>query len=110
MLESYDGGEVRSPEWTLLSAESTFSELLSTIIVLPISQYQAAQTIWSPDDVFRAGECFLIWLHEVRHRGTFSVISLAFARLVEAVKSVDNLRDLREVWLDVWSYPRFYRS
>ncbi len=77
------------------------SDLLAMIFVLPLSTAGSARIIWNKDEVDKAGQFFLTLLHEVRHRGTFSKIALAFARLVDAVKSVEGLADLRRVWLDV---------
>ena len=51
----------------------------------------------------QAGHFFLTWLHEIRHRGTFSKISLAFSRLVETSKAIESLIGLHRAWLDVSS-------
>ncbi|WVQ66397.1 uncharacterized protein L199_004577 [Kwoniella botswanensis] len=74
-------------------------ELLATIIYLPITQSGVSQTIWTKDEINIAGECFLTWMHEIKHRGTFSKIAIAFAQLVEAVRPIPELRDLCEEWL-----------
>lgn len=46
-----------------------------------------------------AGLTFLTWMHEVRHRGTFSKIAPALGLVVEAVKKHPEVRDLVDVWL-----------
>ncbi|KAK8849592.1 hypothetical protein IAR55_004927 [Kwoniella newhampshirensis] len=75
-------------------------ELLDTIITLPISQHVGNQTVWTKEEVNQAGRSFLTWLHEIRHRGTFSKIALAFAHLVEVIRPNESLRDLCDGWLD----------
>ncbi len=82
-------------------ADTRISELLSAIFLLPLAQCESKQTIWSREEVDQAGRCFLTWLNEVRHRGTFSKIALAFAKVVDAVRSVEGVTQLREAWLDV---------
>ncbi|WWC92899.1 uncharacterized protein L201_007861 [Kwoniella dendrophila CBS 6074] len=74
-------------------------ELLATIVSLPINQSGASQTVWTKEGIDTAGQCFLTWMHEIRHRGTFSKIATAFAQLVEAVRPIPNLRGLCEEWL-----------
>ncbi|WWC73595.1 uncharacterized protein I206_107567 [Kwoniella pini CBS 10737] len=73
-------------------------ELLATIISSPITR-SFNQVIWSKDDINRAGQSFLTWMHEIRHRGTFSKIANAFAVLIEAVRPVPGLRTLCDEWL-----------
>ncbi|WVO13844.1 hypothetical protein L204_101467 [Cryptococcus depauperatus] len=81
-------------------ATMTAGELLATLISLPIFQAGASQIIWSINDVDSAGQTFLVWLHEIRHRGTFSKISTAFAQLVETVRSVEEMKCLCREWLE----------
>lgn len=57
--------------------------------------------MWTLQDVDMAGQSFLTWLHEIRHRGTFSHISNAFSRLVEIVKRDSSLKPLCYSWLKV---------
>jgi hypothetical protein len=61
--------------------------------------------IWSREDIDLAGHRFLTWMHEVRHRGTFTKLATAFANLVQAIKRVEALRDLCTSWLDVSHLP-----
>ena len=75
-------------------------ELLSVLFALPIKQAGDLQSIWTRDDVDQAGIRFLVWMHEIRHRGTFSKIALAFTELVNAVKSVPMLAPLCRQWLE----------
>ncbi|WWC65932.1 uncharacterized protein I303_108554 [Kwoniella dejecticola CBS 10117] len=98
-----DDGEGEEMDHTgLLSgcwrATRNAGELLATIVSLPITQ-SASQTIWSKENVDRAGQLFLIWMHEIRHRGTFSKIASAFAQLIDAVRPVPELRSLCDEWL-----------
>ncbi|WVQ79286.1 hypothetical protein IAT38_001382 [Cryptococcus sp. DSM 104549] len=78
-------------------ATMTAGELLATIITLPI--VQRVPDMWTREEVDSAGQCFLVWLHEIRHRGTFSKIAGAFAQLVDAVRGVPTLEGLCEQWL-----------
>lgn len=73
------------------------SELLSVIITLPL---HGQQSVWSVDEIRRAGFCFLTWLHEIRHRGTFSRIAPALASVCEAAKVRPELQDLVTEWLE----------
>lgn len=73
------------------------AELLAVIIALPLSH---DQSIWTKDEIRRAGYSFLTWLHEIRHRGTFSRIAPALASVREAVKHRAQLCDLVSEWLD----------
>ena len=57
--------------------------------------------MWTMQEVDLAGKRFLVWMHEIRHRGTFSKIAVAFTDLVEAVKGVENLKPLCDTWLQV---------
>lgn len=76
--------------------------MLSSIISVALIGTQIdEEAIWSREDVDAAGERFLTWMHEVRHRGTFSKIAIAFASLVQSVKSVSALTDLPLAWLEV---------
>lgn len=59
------------------------------------------QTIWKHSDVDAAGKTFLTWMHEIRHRGTFSKLATAFGTLVQTVKRVKSLSDLPMFWLEV---------
>lgn len=79
----------------------TPSELLAALIDRPLNQSGAKQVLWSREEVDEAGKTFLQWMHEIRHRGTFSAISSAFAELVATVKKVKNMSDLPALWLDV---------
>ncbi|WVW86816.1 hypothetical protein I302_108871 [Kwoniella bestiolae CBS 10118] len=100
--EDGDGGEGMD-HTVLLSgcwrATKSAGELLATIISLPITQSGTSQTIWTRAEIDTAGECFLTWMHEIKHRGTFSKIAIAFAQLVEAVRPIPELRGLCEDWL-----------
>ncbi|ODO00815.1 hypothetical protein L198_03142 [Cryptococcus wingfieldii CBS 7118] len=80
-------------------ATMSAGELLSSLIVIPISQDGVTQMIWSRSEVDSAGQTFLVWMHEIRHRGTFSKLASAFALLVEAVRPIDALADLCQGWL-----------
>lgn len=60
--------------------------------------------IWDRSEVDQAGHRFLTWMHEIRHRGTFTKLATAFASLIQAVKGIPDLRDLCTQWLDV-SHP-----
>lgn len=62
------------------------AELLSAVITTPLTAAKA-QTIWSREEVDHAGLTFLTWMHEIRHRGTFSKIAPALGLVVEAAKS-----------------------
>lgn len=57
--------------------------------------------MWNTEQVDEAGKRFLLWMHEIRHRGTFSKIASAFTDLVDAVKTVDSLKPLCYSWLQV---------
>ena len=57
--------------------------------------------MWNSEQVDLAGKRFLSWMHEIRHRGTFSKVALAFTELVDAVKGVDALKPLCSSWLQV---------
>lgn len=74
------------------------SELLAAIITAPLRVKN--QTVWSPSEVDHAGHHFLTWLHEVRHRGTFSKIAPAFGWVVDVVRRTD-MKDLVKEWLEV---------
>lgn len=76
-------------------------DLLSLIISQPILQAGDTQTVWSKEEVHDAGKQYLQWMHEIRHRGTFSKVALAFASLVDAVKTAPSLKDLAQRWLEV---------
>ena len=58
-------------------------------------------SIWSREEVDAAGKRFLTWTHEIRHRGTFSKLTAAFAGLVQTVKRIPSLADLPMSWLEV---------
>jgi hypothetical protein len=60
--------------------------------------------MWTKEDIDSIGQQYLQWLHEIRHRGTFSRVAISFAKLVEAVKRDSSLRDLVDAWLEVRSY------
>lgn len=72
-------------------------------MTLPLLQATTAQVIWQEDEVDATGLQFLEWMHEIRHRGTFSRVALALGGLVEAVKRHETLRPLAEKWLTVRS-------
>lgn len=74
------------------------SDLLAAIITTPLKIN--GQTLWAREEVDRAGHHFLTWLHEVRHRGTFSKIAPAFGSVVEVVRRTD-MRELVKEWLEV---------
>jgi hypothetical protein len=67
----------------------------------PILQAGENQVVWDKNEVYQAGLQYLQWMHEVRHRGTFSKVALAFASLVDAVKTAPSLRGLADIWLEV---------
>ncbi|WWD20217.1 hypothetical protein CI109_104693 [Kwoniella shandongensis] len=94
--ESMDHTGLLSGCWR---ATKDAGELLETIVTLPISHGGEQQTVWSRDAVDEAGKSFLTWLHEIRHRGTFSKIALAFAHLVEIIRPIKSLGDLCDGWL-----------
>ncbi|CAK9780976.1 hypothetical protein CC85DRAFT_284619 [Cutaneotrichosporon oleaginosum] len=73
------------------------AELLSAIITVPLHE---GQTVWNEAEVDAAGRTFLLWLHEIRHRGTFSSIAPAFGTVVEAVQRIPSLSHLVRVWVD----------
>jgi hypothetical protein len=50
-------------------------------------------------DIEGIGQLFLEWLHEVRHRGTFSKLAPAFSRAVHVVR--DEHPHLCRSWLEV---------
>lgn len=77
----------------------TAGELLAAIFTLPLARGGPSQLVWSVQDVSTAGETFLTWLHEIRHRGTFSKLANAFAQLVEAVRPIESLQNLCDDWL-----------
>lgn len=76
------------------------SDLLAAIIAAPLKVKN--QTEWSRAEVDHAGHHFLTWLHEVRHRGTFSKIAPAFGLVVDAVRRTE-MKDLVKEWLEVSS-------
>ncbi|EAL20900.1 hypothetical protein CNBE2610 [Cryptococcus deneoformans B-3501A] len=80
-------------------ATMTAGELLAAIFILPLARGGPSQLIWSVQDVNAAGTTFLTWLHEIRHRGTFSKLANAFAQLVEAVRAIESLQSLCDDWL-----------
>ncbi|WVO23120.1 uncharacterized protein IAS62_004465 [Cryptococcus decagattii] len=80
-------------------ATMTAGELLAAIFTLPLARGGPSQQVWSVQDVSTAGETFLTWLHEIRHRGTFSKLANAFAQLVEAVRPIESLQNLCDDWL-----------
>jgi hypothetical protein len=80
-------------------------ELLSAITATPLLGRSTSDGIWDRIDVDQAGHRFLTWMHEVRHRGTFTKLATAFASLVQVVKGVPVLRDLCTQWLDVSISP-----
>lgn len=104
MLACYQGGRV-SPVNLVIDAELMVSDLLSLITAQPILQGGDAQAVWTRDEVHSAGLQFLEWMHEIRHRGTFSKVALAFAQLVDAVKTTETLRGLADQWLEVSDLP-----
>ena len=77
------------------------SGLLSILLALPINQAKEKQVMWTDREIDAGGRRFLTWLHEIRHRGTFSKVAMALSRLVDAVKTVDSLRHLCVSWLQV---------
>ena len=91
-------GYVHLPMWLV---KLTIRELLSAIVTTPLLSNSESNGIWDREDVDQAGHRFLTWMHEVRHRGTFTKLATAFASLVQVVKGVSNLRDLCTQWLDV---------
>ncbi|WVQ96114.1 hypothetical protein IAU59_003216 [Kwoniella sp. CBS 9459] len=94
--ESMDHTGLLSGCWR---ATRNAGELLATIISLPITQAGASQGIWTTEQVDEAGQFFLTWMHEIRHRGTFSKIASAFAHFVEAVQAIPDFRALCKGWL-----------
>lgn len=71
------------------------------IVTLPLeAKKRDAQTIWSKEDIRRAGFNFLTWLHEIRHRGTYARIAPALASIVQAAKQRTELADLVPAWLE----------
>jgi hypothetical protein len=82
-------------------------ELLSAIIATTLLGDSSSNGIWDRTDVDQAGHRFLTWMHEVRHRGTFTKLATAFASLVQVVKGVPALRDLCTQWIDVGISPFF---
>ncbi|KAK4688723.1 thyroid adenoma-associated protein, partial [Tremellales sp. Uapishka_1] len=74
-------------------------DLLSTVITSPFLCLGEKQIVWTKEDVAKAGDTFLIWLHEIRHRGTFSKIAPAFAKVVDAIRPVGDLSSLSQLWL-----------
>ncbi|TXT12824.1 hypothetical protein VHUM_01225 [Vanrija humicola] len=75
------------------------AELLSALIAVPLNA-SATQTIWNREDGNKAGRTFLIWLHEIRHRGTFSRIAPSLALVVDAVKPRKEFAGLVESWVE----------
>ncbi|ORY34822.1 putative death-receptor fusion protein-domain-containing protein [Naematelia encephala] len=104
LAENDEEDEINSGHTGLLSgcwrATTEAGLLLSALITLPLASPSPEMTIWSREDVDRAGQCFLVWLHEIRHRGTFSKLANAFGRLVDCVKGVKNMDDLCVSWLE----------
>ncbi|BEI84050.1 hypothetical protein CcaverHIS002_0406540 [Cutaneotrichosporon cavernicola] len=74
------------------------AELLAAIITVPLCVKE--QTVWSVAEVDAAGRTFLLWLHEIRHRGTFSRIAPAFGTVVDAVQRIPSLSYLVGEWVD----------
>lgn len=58
------------------------------------------QSVWSTSEVDTAGLTFLTWLHEIRHRGTFSKIAPALGTIVQAVRQRADLKHLVNQWVD----------
>lgn len=56
--------------------------------------------MWSETEVDAAGHTFLTWLHEIRHRGTFSKIAPALGAVVDAVRARPGMSHLAGRWLD----------
>ena len=77
------------------------SELLAALFRLPLVQLKADQVMWKEAQINDAGRRFLVWMHEIRHRGTFSKIAVAFTEVVDAVKGVEALKPLCHSWLQV---------
>jgi hypothetical protein len=77
------------------------SELLAALFMLPLVQVKADQVMWTEAQINDAGRRFLVWMHEIRHRGTFSKIAVAFTDVVDAVKGVESLKPLCHLWLKV---------
>ena len=75
------------------------ADLLSSILCGPLVHLSPTQTIWTYQDIDAGGRRFLVWFHEVRHRGTFSKITSAFTRLVETLDGVSDLKPLCQIWL-----------
>lgn len=73
-------------------------DLLAAIMIAPLKI--EGQSVWTKQEVDQAGRLFLTWLHEVRHRGTFSKIAPAFGSVVDVVRRTE-LKDLVREWLDV---------
>ncbi|OCF46051.1 hypothetical protein I317_00139 [Kwoniella heveanensis CBS 569] len=94
--ESMDHTGLLSGCWR---ATRNAGELLATIISLPITQAGASQVVWTTAQVDQAGQFFLTWMHEIRHRGTFSKIASAFAQFVEAVQPIPDFKALCKGWL-----------
>ncbi|WVF68582.1 hypothetical protein IAT40_003351 [Kwoniella sp. CBS 6097] len=94
--ESMDHTGLLSGCWR---ATRNAGELLATIISLPITQAGASQVVWTTEQVDQAGQFFLTWMHEIRHRGTFSKIASAFALFVEAVQPIPEFKVLCKGWL-----------
>jgi hypothetical protein len=80
---------------------SLVSELLATVITQPLAAGKQVQTVWTIDEVDVAGRRYLQWLHDVRHKGTFSSIASAFQDVVDAVKKTPDLARLADHWLEV---------
>ncbi|KAL1406561.1 hypothetical protein Q8F55_008267 [Vanrija albida] len=93
--EDLDHTNLLSGSWR---ATKEAAELLSALITVPLNA-SATQNIWSRDEVHKAGRKFLVWLHEIRHRGTFSRIAPALGYVVDAVKPRKELAGLVELWV-----------
>lgn len=76
-------------------------ELLTAIISITMPTFESPDAFWSREDVNAAGQQYLTWMHEIRHRGTFSKLAISFADLVQSVKKVPSLASLPLNWLDV---------
>ena len=105
MAGEMDGeGDLMDPT-NLLSccwrATTEAAELLAAITSVPLVQLGDAQTIWTVSDIDAAGRRFLTWLHEIRHRGTFSKVADSFYKTVAAVRTIEFLRPLCRSWLDL---------
>lgn len=77
------------------------SELLAALATVPLHQSGSQQRIWDAAELDAIGLQFLEWMHDIRHRGTFSRVALALGSVVEAVKAHESLKPLASNWLDV---------